>query len=407
MQVLYNLGIHLIGLFMRLASQFNPKAKQWVTGRKELTSQLVNTNNKEVLWFHCASLGEFDQGLPLLNKLKKDKPNSFILVTFFSPSGMNFHHKRKHGADHVMYLPLDTPKKSKLFIQHYKPKQVFFIKYEFWFNVLQEANKQGAEIYNISGLFRPDHRFFKWYGTFFRNKLNLFNWFFVQNNDSMNLLKSIDLKNVSISGDARYDRVIENKNQVQENEIIKAFKNNQRLFIAGSSWLEGEKLIAPWVNKQKDKVLIAPHNIDSNHINQLQKMFPSAMLYSEAKNDALAECKVLILDTMGQLANTYSYGDIAYVGGGFSGNLHNILEPAVFGLPVIFGPKHKRFPEAQQFIDQGFGFSVQTRSEFEDRIIYILENYSTISEKEANFISENTGASDKILDFLNSTSSSK
>ena len=404
MQTLYNLGILFIGLFMRLASLFNPKAKQWVVGRKGLSAQFIDTKGKEVIWFHCASLGEFDQGLPLLNKLKKENPNYFILVTFFSPSGMNFHHKRNHSANHVMYLPLDTPKQAKAFIQHFKPQKVFFIKYEFWFNILQEAKKSGADIYNVSGIFREDHRFFRWYGSFFKKKLNVFNWFFVQNEKSKELLNSIGYSNVSINGDARFDRVIENKNQTSNNELIKAFKNGEKLLIAGSTWLEDEKLIAPWIKNQDSKILIAPHNIDANHIKQIQGLLPQSVLYSQAKPETISSSRILILDTMGQLANAYSYGDIAYIGGGFSGSLHNILEPAVFGLPVIFGPKHERFPEAQQFIDNGFGFSVNSTSEFSKAYSEILNNYDSISAKETSFVTENAGASDKILTFLKSTS---
>jgi len=400
MQILYNLGVLFIGLFMRLASLFNPKAKQWIDGRKELSTQFIDTKGKEVIWFHCASLGEFDQGLPLLNKLKKENSNCFILVTFFSPSGMSFHHKRNHSADHVMYLPLDTPKQAKAFIGHFQPQKVFFIKYEFWFNILQEAKKSGADIYNVSGIFREDHRFFKWYGSFFKKKLNVFNWFFVQNEKSKELLNSIGYSNVSISGDARFDRVIENKNQVSKNELIRTFKNGEKLFILGSTWLEDEKLITPWIKNQDGKVLIAPHNIDVNHIKQIQGLLPESTLYSKGNLETISSSKVLILDTMGQLANAYSYGDIAYVGGGFSGSLHNILEPAVFGLPVIFGPKHERFPEAQQFIDNGFGFSVNSTSEFSKVYLEILNNYESISAKEMSFVNENAGASDKILTFL-------
>ena len=404
MQILYNLGILFIGLFMRLASLFNPKARQWVEGRKKLESQFVNTNDKDVLWFHCASLGEFDQGLPLLNKLKEESPESFILLTFFSPSGMNFHHKRNHSADHVMYLPLDTPRKSKAFINHYKPKKVFFIKYEFWFNILQVAKKSGAELYNVSGIFREDHRFFKWYGGFFRNKLKCFDWFFLQNKKSLELLNSIGHKNASITGDSRFDRVIENKKQATSNALIETFKNDEKLLVLGSSWIEEEKIIAPWIKEQDIKVLIAPHNIDSNHIKKIQELFPESIRYTESKNNTISSKKILILDTMGQLANVYTYGDFAFVGGGFSGSLHNILEPAVFGLPVIFGPKHKRFPEAQQFINHGFGFSVSTTSEFATVFNHISHNYTTISNKETKFIEENAGASNKILAFLETTS---
>ena len=397
MILLYNIGIRLYGFAIRIASLFNPKAKEWIQGRKQLFDHLPTVNGEEVVWFHCASLGEFDQGIPLMKEIVNANPRVFILVTFFSPSGMKFYQKREKIADFVMYLPLDTPKQAKRFIKHFKPKQAYFVKYEFWYNFIHQAKSQGTRIYNVSGLFREEQRFFKWYGGLFRKLLKMFDWFFVQNEHSEKLLQSIGLKNVSVTGDSRFDRVIENKTLVVENPIIGQFKNKQELLVIGSSWPEDEAIIIPWINKYEGKVLIAPHNVDEAHVLSIQKQIPNAIRFTQTQNIHLDDKKVLILDTIGQLANAYSYGNIAYVGGGFSGSLHNILEPAVFGLPVIFGPKHNRFPEGQTFIENGFGFSVSTTEEFEQAFKTILNDYVKISQKEQEFVQKNAGASKKIM----------
>ena len=389
---------------MRILSLFNPKAKNWVTGRANIFSQLPLTENHEVIWFHCASLGEFDQGLPLMQIIKSNQPNCFLLVTFFSPSGMNHYHKRQNSADHVMYLPLDTRSNAKKFIQHFNPTQVFFIKYEFWSNYIFEAKKNNTSIYNVSGIFREDQRFFSWYGRFFRKTLNKFDWFFVQNKNSKKLLESIKINNVSITGDSRFDKVIDNKKNVSSDLIIETFCAGQKPLVIGSSWPEDEKYILDIVNNSSKKVIIAPHNVDENHVTRItSKLKVDYSRYTKATdNDTLKKSKVLILDTIGQLSNAYSYCSIAYVGGGFSGSLHNILEPAVFGLPVIFGPNHKRFPEGQAFVNNGFGFSISSTQELREALSTIEANHASIQEKELNFINDNAGASLKIYKHISS-----
>jgi len=400
MQILYNIGIFGLGIIMRLASLFNAKAKLWVDGRKKLYSNIPSDINKNLIWFHCASLGEFDQGLPLMEKLKEQDSSVSILVTFFSPSGMQHYHKRKHVADFVMYLPLDTKANAREFFKHFHPKRAFFVKYEFWSNFIFEAKKNDVKLYNVSGIFRTNHRYFKWYGSFFRKTLKAFEWFFVQNKSSLELLKTIGIVNVSISGDSRYDRVIENKKRVTTNDILAAFSMDSEIFVVGSSWPEDEKIISPFLQENDQKTLIAPHNIDENHIQSLLKQYPKAVRFTETNVEDVKEKQILILDTIGQLANAYSYGKIAYVGGGFSGNLHNILEPAVFGLPVIFGPKHDRFPEAQAFIDHGIGKSVSTTNEFEKAFTETKQNIKELSLKTAQFIEQNKGAAEKVIMLL-------
>lgn len=399
MHKLYNIGISFYGFAIRLASFFNPKAKKWVQGRVNFWQQLPDVTSKDVIWFHCASLGEFDQGLPLMEEIKKHNPKLFLLVTFFSPSGFDHYHKRKHKADFVCYLPLDTVTNAKKFAQHFNPKVSIFVKYEFWGNYINAVKENGAKLFVISGLFRNDHHFFKWYGSYFRTILSKIDHFFVQDKNSQILLNSIGLSNVSITGDNRFDRVIANSRNAQLNTIIESFRDNQNLVIIGSSWPADEELLTPWINSTDTKVLIAPHQIEDQHIQQLEKKLTrSSIRYSQWKNNS--NCQVLILDTIGHLASAYQSGHIAYVGGGFSGSLHNILEPAVFGLPVIFGPKYSRFPEAQQFIDGGFGFSCDTTPKFEETLDLIKQDYANISKKEKMFVEANAGASEKIMHHL-------
>lgn len=404
MQVVYNIGIYCLGLFLRIASLFNSKAKKWVQGRKNLFSNLPDLpDGKDVIWFHCASLGEFDQGLPLMNKIKNEK-DCFLLVTFFSPSGLEHYSKRQHKADAVLYLPLDTRKNAKRFIHYFHPSKAFFIKYEFWFNHIAEAKKKHVAIYNVSGIFRPNQIFFKPYGVFFRKSLTHFNWFYVQNEESKFLLNSIKIENVNITGDSRYDRVIDNKKNTSPNEILNSFSRDKNVFIAGSTWPDDEKLILDYINNTAAKVIIAPHNINSVHINQLTEKLKRPYERYSLIQELKKETEIIVLDTIGHLASAYSYGKFAYVGGGFTGSLHNILEPAVFGLPVIFGPKHGKFPEGQEFVNAGFGFSVSNYLEFLDAIKEIENNLDSLVSKAEEFIQSNSGSTDKIYGHLMSNS---
>ena len=402
MNLIYNIGIILLGYSMHILSLFNSKAKDWTKGRLNMFDQMPSTKNRKVIWFHCASLGEFDQTLPLMKIIKSNNPNFFILVTFFSPSGMKHYRKRKHLADHVMYLALDTKSNAEKFIKHFKPFQAFFVKYEFWSNHINEAKKNNTHIYNLCGVFRKNHRFFKWYGSFFRKTLLQFDWFFVQNKESEKLLQSIKINNVSIYGDTRYDRVIENKENVIVDNNLKTFCGKEKAFIIGSSWPKDENILLDFINMLEKKVIIAPHNIGQTFIdNIISKLTVDYVKYSEIKDQRnIIKSRVLILDTIGQLSNAYHYGNIAYIGGGFSNSLHNILEPAVFGLPVIFGPKYERFPEAKKFIENKFGYSIGSKNELEKTFKKIEANYLSIQKKELDFISQNTGASLKIYNHI-------
>jgi 3-deoxy-D-manno-octulosonic-acid transferase len=389
---------------MRIASLFHPKAKQWVKGRAHFFSSLPDVTDKEVYWFHCASLGEFDQGLPVINLIKEKYPSVFIVVTFFSPSGYLHYHKRSHKADFVCYLPLDTPSNAKKFIQHFNPEKAFFVKYEFWANFIFQAQKNSTKIYSICAIFRKDQIYFNKKHTFFKSILEAFDYFFVQNSLSAELLDSISIYNHKIIGDTRFDRVIENKNNLKKNEKIENFLKNEKAFIIGSSWTVDEDLIIPFINDGKinHPVIIAPHDISENHILQIcKKLKVPFVRYSELEHK-IPSCdeRILILDSIGQLASAYSYGSHAYIGGGFTGSLHNILEPAVFGLPVIFGPKHTRFPEAEMFISKGIGFSIKDENEFITILKQIESTSSELKEKIIEVVSQNAGASKKIIDKL-------
>jgi 3-deoxy-D-manno-octulosonic-acid transferase len=400
--MLYRLAVKSYGFGIWLAQGFNAKAKSWISGRKNIWETFPKLDKEEVYWFHCASLGEFDQGLPLMNQLKAQNPSIFILVTFFSPSGYEHYHKRKHIADFVCYLPLDTKKNANRFIQYFKPANVFFIKYEFWKNYISAAKKQGAKVYSVSAIFRESHRFFGKFGSLFQGVLKEIDFFFVQNQLSVDLLKRIGITNVLLVGDTRFDRVIQNKMNVESDAKIEQFLNGKKAFIIGSSWPEDEQLLKDLVltHCKQTPVIIAPHAISEGHLLQIEKLFGKEIIRYSELTDQQTNKSILLIDCIGRLANAYSYGKIAYVGGGFSGSLHNILEPAVFGLPVIFGPKHTRFPEGQQFVDEGIGFSISTETELNEAWNFILANLESISEKTANYVQQSEGATQKIINFL-------
>lgn len=403
MHFIYNIGIYLYEIIIKIISPFNTKAKKWVLGRKDFFRKLPLIDKSNIHWFHCASLGEFDQALPVMNLLKEKDPSVFILVTFFSPSGFEHYHKRKHNADYVCYLPSDSPKNAKRFINYFNPKNVYFIKYEFWANYIFEAKKKGAKLYSISAIFRENQRFFKSENNFFAKILKQFDHFFVQNKKSEELLLNVKIKNVTITGDTRFDRVIENKQNLTLNPIIEQFKNNQKVWVIGSSWPEDEAILWESINFETNKIIIAPHDISEKHINLITSNIKTSYIrYTEIKADTnLKTANVLILDTIGHLANAYHYGDFAYVGGGLKGSLHNILEPAVFGLPTLFGTKHSKFPEASLFLEKGIAQEVENSQDiFKWTEKWYNEDLSTIKLKVQSTVNEHKGASVKIINHI-------
>lgn len=404
--MLYNLGVYLYGTFIKIAATFNPKAKLWIDGRKDYWKSLPNVSKRNVIWFHCASLGEYDQGKPIIEKWKKNNPTDFILITFFSPSGYE-NIKNKSIGDYTCYIPLDTPQNAKRFIQHFKPSVTFFVKYEIWVNHLKQAKKSGSRLFLMSALFRENHRFFKWYGGNFRKVLHLFEHIFVQNEKSRKLLENIGYGSITLSGDTRFDRVYQRASEKNTNSFLDVWAKDKNAFVIGSSWTEDEAILIPLINHSiiEAPIIMAPHEINKKNIDSITRQLQvSFQLYTDIEDGAelKSTTAVLILNCIGVLADAYRYGKYAYVGGGFRTGLHNILEPAAFGLPVIFGPKHAKFPEAQQFIDAGIGRDISNSTEliqsYED-----FRNQPNIHQKVNRFIEKNVGATDEIIGYFSTT----
>jgi len=405
MHWLYNIGIRLYGFSIRFASLFNAKARLWVQGRRFWRSELKKKSDtlKNGFWFHCASLGEFEQGRPLMEALRQKYPKTPLIVTFFSPSGYEIR-KTYPKADYVCYLPLDTPANARYFVKTLNPKAVFFVKYEFWTNFLKEVKESKTPLYLISGNFRNNQRFFTKKNPFYTASLRCFSHFFVQNECSQDLLKKIGLTNVSVCGDTRFDRVYQNAQCVQENQVLLDFVNGEKVLVLGSTWPMEHHMIFPKINDGtiSEKVIIAPHEVDSKSIKDLEAALtvPNFRYSHHDEYKTLAHKRVMILDGIGMLANVYAVGQMAYVGGAFGKGLHNILEPAIFGLPVIFGPHYEKFPEGQEFIDAGIGFSVQSIDELLEKKEFISANYDQLKAETVNFMNAKTGATNLILNNL-------
>lgn len=404
MSFLYHILIHLYSIAVSIFSLFNKKAKLWIDGRKDILQRIKSTINPsdEISWFHCASLGEYEQAKPVIEKLKQQHQKIKILVTFFSPSGYEIK-KNDPLIDYVFYLPIDTENNAKQFIEIIKPEMVFFVKYEFWYNYINQLNKNNIPTYLISGVFRENQLFFKWYGKWYKKVLDGFTHFFVQNSNSKKLLIANDFKNVTFSGDTRFDRVYENSLNPKNLPLISQFKNNNILIIGGSTWQPEEEILANYIKSNpSQKLIIAPHDISEKHITQIENLFNRKTLrYSKANESNIQSTNILIIDNIGLLSTIYQYTDIAFVGGGFSGALHNILEPASFGNVVLFGNKHQKYHEAQDLISVNGGFSIQNSIEFQDKIKLLLPNLNQYKINSKNFIIENRGATDKIFNKLN------
>ena len=411
MNFLYNLLLFKASILLPILALFNEKMKLFINGRKETFAKLdpIHKTNK-VIWFHAASLGEFEQGRPIIEELKKQYKNYKIVVTFFSPSGYEIR-KNYALADIVCYLPLDTKSNVKNFIDKIHPDIAIIIKYEFWPNLLSELKKQQIKTILISGIFRKNQSFFKWYGSFMRNKLNAFNHFFVQNEISEKLLSDIGFENTTLAGDTRFDRVYDILKQDNTLGFISEFKNDTYTVVAGSTWKEDEKLLTNYINNHasvNEKFIIAPHNIDEKQINELQKSInKNTILYSEKQLGNLSGYQVLIIDTIGLLTKIYSYADVAYVGGGLATGLHNILEPATFGIPIVFGGnKYTKFKEATDLLASGSAITVSNNEEFSSTFTS-LKNNNDLRTKAGNinqkYIADNTGATKTIMKYIKNT----
>jgi 3-deoxy-D-manno-octulosonic-acid transferase len=403
MLLTYNIGVRLYFCFIYVASFFNKKAKLWLLERKNVTYKKF----AGCTWFHFASLGEFEQGRPLLEYLRKKRPDTKVVITFFSPSGYEIR-KNTDLADAVYYLPLDTAANAGKFIDAIKPTTVIFTKYEYWYHYFNELHKHEIPLYIISGIFRPGQVFFKWYGGLHRKMLGFVTYFFVQDEPSKELLQTIGVNNVEVSGDTRFDRVWANAQQPKELPVISEFKNDHKLFIAGSTWPDDEALVATLVKDYADwKFIFAPHEIGEEKINKLISLLPdnSVIRYSQLSRDhlPLSNYQTLIIDNIGMLSSLYQYADIAFIGGGFGAGIHNTLEAAAFGLPVIFGPNYDKFKEAKDLIDIKGGFSISDEAELKVTLAYLTEDiqqYNQTCQKVKDYVQENTGATQTIADHI-------
>ncbi|MFY8064959.1 MAG: 3-deoxy-D-manno-octulosonic acid transferase [Flavobacterium sp.] len=405
MLFLYNFLMLFASQIVKLLALFSPKIKLFVEGRKTVFQSLeskISSSDKSI-WFHAASLGEFEQGLPVMEKIKKEFPNHKIVVTFFSPSGYEVR-KNNSIADVTVYLPLDTKSNAQKFLKLVNPDLVFFIKYEYWPNYLNELKKLNIRTYLISGIFRENQAFFQWYGGFYRNALKAFDYFFVQNESSKLLLQKLGFNNVKISGDTRFDRVVSILERDNSLDFIKQFKNNTITIVIGSSWPKDESLLVNYINQTnlKVKFIIAPHNIKVEQIQELKNSITKkTVLFSEKENTDLSNYDVLIVDTIGILTKIYSYADIAYVGGGFGNpGVHNILEPATFGIPIIVGPNYSHFAEAVALVHQEGCISIANQNELNDAFSNLISNEDIRLEKGhicSTFVQMNKGATAVIL----------
>lgn len=408
MLFLYNLFVVFASQALKLVAVFSPKIKLFVEGRKAVfptLEQKIKPSDKTI-WFHAASLGEYEQGLPVIEKIKEKYPSHKIVVTFFSPSGYEVR-KNNTVADVTVYLPLDTKKNAKEFLTLVHPELVFFIKYEYWLNYLIELKDLNTPTYLISGIFRENQMFFKWYGGFYRKALDTFTYFFVQNENSKKLLQRLGKANVAVSGDTRFDRVAAILEKDNSLDFISRFKNNTLTLVAGSSWPKDESLLVDFINSNKYNVkfIIAPHNIKAEQIQELKSSITKkTVLFSEKNDKNLADYDVFIINTIGILTKIYSYADIAYVGGGFGNpGIHNILEPATYGIPIVIGPNYTNFAEATALVNIDGCVSVSNKKELEATLTSLIlieverEEKGHICE---TFVQMNKGATDIIMNTI-------
>ena len=413
LRLFYNIGMWLFAGGVQVAALFNHKARLFARGRKQQFKRLREIIPAEavVAWFHCASLGEFEQGRPVMEAYRRKYPQHKILLTFFSPSGYEVR-KNYDGADYVCYLPIDTPRNAQRFLKIAHPCTAVFIKYEFWHNYLYLLKKQEIPTYIVSAIFRPFQVFFKWYGGFFRNMLKVYRCLFVQDEESANLLDSIDIEKIEIVGDTRFDRVWEHTRQPADLPVLKAFTQDAVTIIAGSSWASDEERLAEAMEVLPDNVRIvfAPHEVHEEHIAAIERLFEKylPLRYTKINHAPLTvdpASRILIIDTIGLLLSVYSYGQIAYVGGGFDANngVHNTIEPAAYGLPVLFGPVYQKYAEAVDLAGNGGGKSVKNTAE----LIAVLQEWTLQPEKRqqagqisADYVGKNQGATQKVMALL-------
>jgi len=407
MRFFYTLFIFFYGWSIKLASLFNTKAKQWTSGRKDIFTQIntaLKENNKPLVWVHAASLGEFEQGRPLIEALKEKHPEYGILLTFFSPSGYEVR-KEYELADFVFYLPLDTPKNAKRFLDIVPVRLAIFIKYEYWYNYLKAIRRKEIPIVFVSAIFREKQPFFKFYGSWFLKHLKQVDWFFVQNQNSLDLLKKAGITKASLAGDTRFDRVADIAKMAKENTIIEQFKGDSKLLLAGSSWPEDEALIYPILQKIPElKIVFAPHQIDEKHIQSIEKNCgEKALRYSQVTEENINKKQVLIIDNYGLLSSLYRYADFTFIGGGFGAGIHNTLEAATFGMPIFIGPKYEKFQEAKDLVSLHAIEVIEDTKQLEQSLVDLLSNPDQRIEKEEktrDYVKSKTGVTARIIEHL-------
>ena len=402
---------------MRLVASFNPKARLWVEGRRNWASELAQKlagNVAPIVWFHAASLGEFEQGRPVIETFREQYPAYKILLTFFSPSGYEVR-KNYDGADYVIYLPADTPGNARQFIQLVKPQMAFFIKYEFWHNYLRELKSANVPTISFSAIFRPDQLFFKNYGVgpasrFYRNMLHNFNHILVQNTESVDLLKNIGITNVTLAGDTRFDRVAQVAASKKEIPLAVAFKNGQPVLVIGSAWPEDMNVLIPFLNTfdQPLKAIIAPHEIHDDEIerwrSQLMKL---SVRYSQTNVTDVCNADVLFIDNIGMLSSLYQYGEFAYIGGAFKQGLHNILEAATFGMPLFFGPEYDKYQEAVDLVKEGGAFPISNVAELTATFTKQYADSSVAARISHDYVQRNIGATAQVMQVVKQLMSKK
>ena len=415
--MIYNIVIYFVLLGIAIASLFNEKVRKMWRGEREafkILKQKVDPNAKYI-WFHAASLGEFEQGRPLMEQIRKEYPQYKILLTFYSPSGYEVR-KNYEGADIICYMPVDTRLNAIRFLRLVRPVMAFFIKYEFWSNFLHILKHRNIPTYSVSSIFREDQVFFKWYGRSYAGVLKCFTRFFVQNEESKRLLEGIGITAVDVVGDTRFDRVLQIKEAAKQLPICKAFRtgvassqsadvphHDFKVFVAGSSWPPDENIFIPFFNEHKDwRLLIAPHVIAEEHLKLILSLIKGKKVvrYTQTTPEVAAEADVLIIDCFGLLSSMYNYGDVAYIGGGFGVGIHNTLEAAVWNMPVIFGPNNKKFQEAQGLLKSGGGFEINTYEDFSGLMSSLMNDETFLKQagdKAGAFVAHLAGATDKVL----------
>ena len=415
--MIYNIVIYFVLLGIAIASLFNEKVRKMWRGEREafkILKQKVDPNAKYI-WFHAASLGEFEQGRPLMEQIRKDYPQYKILLTFYSPSGYEVR-KNYEGADIICYMPVDTRLNAIRFLRLVRPVMAFFIKYEFWSNFLHILKHRNIPTYSVSSIFREDQVFFKWYGRSYAGVLKCFTRFFVQNEESKRLLEGIGITAVDVVGDTRFDRVLQIKEAAKQLPICEAFRtgvassqsadvphHDFKVFVAGSSWPPDENIFIPFFNEHKDwRLLIAPHVIAEEHLKLILSLIKGKKVvrYTQTTPEEAAEADVLIIDCFGLLSSMYNYGDVAYIGGGFGVGIHNTLEAAVWNMPVIFGPNNKKFQEAQGLLKSGGGFEINTYEDFSGLMGSLMNDEAFLKQagdKAGAFVAHLAGATDKVL----------